>query len=322
MGCLKLNIVAKNQSTLKVVYRDYERLEKVKVSYYPYGLKHNSVINNPNPVIPNRYGFNSKELIEEMGIGLLDYGARTYDPKGSIFYQVDPLADEMAAYSPYAMAFNNPISYMDPDGRMPVSTNDQGPGDPPKEPSLVEQFVTLVIIGLEGFGGALNRQQGIDDSSFEENLVTGTEEGMMLGVELVTLGTMGTMQGQGKSRGNSRASTSVKSPKATTATKKVHGNSRNSTNKQHGYEITNDTKGVRHKVGISGGKLNKDGSSRRANSQVSKLNRTGKDKYSSKVLVKDLNSRQTVIDWEQGEVNTYYRNTGLTPAGQKRPKPK
>ncbi|PID68469.1 MAG: hypothetical protein CR989_05185 [Flavobacteriales bacterium] len=43
----------------------------------------------------------------------------------------------------------------------------------------------------------------------------------------------------------------------------------------------NETKGARHKVGVSGTKLNKNGSSRRANSQVNALNKKGGDKYSA-----------------------------------------
>jgi len=53
---------------------------------------------------------------------------------------------------------------------------------------------------------------------------------------------------------------------------KVHGNSKLSTKPQHGYEIYNTETGDVVKTGISGQKLNLNGTSPRANSQVNKLN--------------------------------------------------
>ncbi|WP_300688861.1 RHS repeat-associated core domain-containing protein [Chryseobacterium sp.] len=47
------------------------------------------------------------------------YGARYYNPRASIWYGVDPLAEKMPSWSQYAYAFNNPINFIDPDGREP-----------------------------------------------------------------------------------------------------------------------------------------------------------------------------------------------------------
>ena len=60
------------------------------------------------------YTFNGKELDEETG--LYYYGARYYDPKSSIWYRVDPLAEQTPNWSPYAFCLNNPIRYNDPTG--------------------------------------------------------------------------------------------------------------------------------------------------------------------------------------------------------------
>ena len=69
--------------------------------------------------------FNGKELDEETG--LYYYGARYYDPKTSVWQSVDPLAEEFPSWSPYSFSFNNPIRFVDPDGRAPVDVL----GDPP-----------------------------------------------------------------------------------------------------------------------------------------------------------------------------------------------
>ena len=58
------------------------------------------------------YLFNGKELDTETG--LYYYGARYYDPKVSIFLNVDPLAEK--TMTPYAYTNNNPIKYIDPTG--------------------------------------------------------------------------------------------------------------------------------------------------------------------------------------------------------------
>ena len=61
------------------------------------------------------YKFNGKELDDETG--MYYYGARYYDPRLSMWHGVDPLAERGPQYSPYTYTFNNPIRYIDPDGR-------------------------------------------------------------------------------------------------------------------------------------------------------------------------------------------------------------
>ena len=58
------------------------------------------------------YLFNGKELDTETG--LYYYGARYYDPRVSIFLNVDPLAEK--TMTPYAYTNNNPIMLVDPTG--------------------------------------------------------------------------------------------------------------------------------------------------------------------------------------------------------------
>ncbi len=61
------------------------------------------------------YKFNGKELDEETG--LYYYHARYYDPRLSVWMSVDPLAEKYPNVSSYVYVENNPIVYIDPDGR-------------------------------------------------------------------------------------------------------------------------------------------------------------------------------------------------------------
>ena len=61
------------------------------------------------------YLYNGKELDEETG--LYYYGARYYDAQTSVWLAVDPLAEFYPGWNPYNYTMNNPINYIDPDGR-------------------------------------------------------------------------------------------------------------------------------------------------------------------------------------------------------------
>jgi RHS repeat-associated protein len=66
-----------------------------------------------------RYGFNGKENDNEVkGEGnSQDYGWRIHDPRIGRFLSVDPLAEKNNFESPYVFVHNNPLIYVDPDGR-------------------------------------------------------------------------------------------------------------------------------------------------------------------------------------------------------------
>ncbi len=71
------------------------------------------------------YLFNAKELDEETG--LYYYGARYYDPRVSMWWGVDPMAEKYPEYSPYTYTLNNPVRYIDPDGNRPYDVILSGP---------------------------------------------------------------------------------------------------------------------------------------------------------------------------------------------------
>jgi len=82
------------------------------MEYLPFGEtlvdEHLNSYNTP-------YKFNGKELDDETGNYY--YGARYYNPKVSIWLSVDPLTHQYPSYSSYNYTLQNPVKFVDPDGR-------------------------------------------------------------------------------------------------------------------------------------------------------------------------------------------------------------
>lgn len=130
-------------------------------NYYPFGLKHTESLNRrdilfeketeevnwekqvksvqpyfsmQSEIVPNsgyQYKSNGKEWQDELGLNVYDYGTRNYEPALGRWMNVDPLAGDAPSWSPYNAMWNNPIKFVDPDGRwavdhIDVTKNDDG----------------------------------------------------------------------------------------------------------------------------------------------------------------------------------------------------
>jgi RHS repeat-associated protein len=124
-----------------------------------------------DPAMP--YLYNGKELEGELGLGWYAYGFRYYDASVGRFVGVDPLADHANQIdkSPFAYAWGNPISLIDPDGLCPFC------------PLLIPFFTGFAI----GAGAdatvqvAANKVQGkgaFDDYSISSTFISGVFGGL------------------------------------------------------------------------------------------------------------------------------------------------
>jgi len=86
-------------------------------NYYPFGMEWSD---NTNNTPKNTYGYNGKELDTDFGINLLFYGARLHDSALGRFTSIDPIADKFPSFGTYNYTLNNPIRFIDPNGKAPL----------------------------------------------------------------------------------------------------------------------------------------------------------------------------------------------------------
>lgn len=144
-------------------------------NYYPFGLKHKGY--NDYAANANKYKYNGKELQDELGLNMYDYGFRNYDPSLGRWMNIDPLAEKFISESPYAYVNNDPMGYADFDGKdylIDIVRDKKG---------NITGINISGTIYIQGQGA--NKKRAGDLSSFaKKNLQSKTVDGITIGVTM------------------------------------------------------------------------------------------------------------------------------------------
>ena len=97
----------KNKDTVECIQR---------MQYYPSGLPWAEAAGSSE----QPWKYNGKEFVEMHGLDEYDSKARWYYPAVCRTTTMDPLVEKYYSTSPYAWCGNNPVRFVDPDGRRPV----------------------------------------------------------------------------------------------------------------------------------------------------------------------------------------------------------
>lgn len=124
--------------------------------YYPFGMNFLAAgagaVYDPKGS-PLNYKFGAKELQET---GFYDFGARLLMPDVGRWFTIDPLAEKYTRWSPYNYAVNNPLRFIDPDGRSAINFSGE---------AAVAAFTML----RDNFNSNSRVQKPPNDYIFDEN---------------------------------------------------------------------------------------------------------------------------------------------------------
>ncbi|SUX46392.1 DUF6443 domain-containing protein [Chryseobacterium indoltheticum] len=104
LGNARLNYEKNSNGTLEITDIN---------NYYAFGSNHISGLKSLLGSYQN-YKYNGKEIQES---GMYDYGSRFYMPDIGRWGVIDELAEKSRRYSPYTYGLDNPIMFVDPDGK-------------------------------------------------------------------------------------------------------------------------------------------------------------------------------------------------------------
>jgi RHS repeat-associated protein len=142
-----MKIEVKNGEYILINTNIYSAEVLAAYNYYPFGMLQPGMYAENNDK-RYRFGFNGmlrdddvtdkRNTTPDEGRGnSYDFGARMYNPRVTRFFSLDPEAIKMPSWSPYTFSVNNPVLFIDPDGKYPISIhvvvfapfNSFGPGN-------------------------------------------------------------------------------------------------------------------------------------------------------------------------------------------------
>ena len=223
-----------HQGNVRVVVDENAAVKQVN-HYYPYGaLFAESTNGNVQP-----YKYNGKELDRMHGLDWYDHGARHNDAAIGRWHVMDPLCEKYYDVSPYAYCAGDPVNAIDPDGKSFLTKVLK---------ATIRISARVASNGLRELGKAATYAEAVSD--IKENATTVVDgnastidrigAGVSLASELLPV-SVGDVKGIGD------------------FVKSVNGNSKLSTLAQHIYRIFDKATNKTVKVGISGGKVTKNG---------------------------------------------------------------
>ena len=223
-----------HQGNVRVVVDENAAVKQVN-HYYPYGALFAESTNGG--VQP--YKYNGKELDRMHGLDWYDHGARHNDAAIGRWHVMDPLCEKYYDVSPYAYCAGDPVNAIDPDGKS-IWTK--------MLKTTMKIGSRVASNGLRELGKAATYTEAVSD--IKENATTVVDgnastidrigAGVSLASELLPV-SVGDVKGIGD------------------FVKSVNGNSKLSTLAQHIYRIFDKATNKTVKVGISGGKVTKNG---------------------------------------------------------------
>lgn len=271
-------------------------------------------------IMAYKYKFNGKELQDELGLNMYDFGARNYDPALGRWMNIDNLSEDYYDYSPYNYVLNDPIKHIDPDGNGPTDITILGANNSSVtvKTDLIDISVNASSLGVdfggkhtvggkEVLGAALDIVGIFDPSGIADGINASLSassgnwgDAIISGIGIIPYA--GDLAKLGKIEKDVKILDG-----AIDGAKVINGNSKNSTKAQHVYEIFEKGTDNVVKTGISGGKISKADKSYRATNQVNKLNKAeGAAKYDSRVVEKipaGKGARQKALDSEKANAN-------------------
>lgn len=239
-----------------------------QLAYDEYGL----LTSQQPPASPMGESFRYTGRRFDSETGLYYYRARYYSPELGRFLQTDPVGYK-DDFNLYGYVSNDPLNHTDPSGAI-IDT-------------LMDSYEVLTAAGRV-FGATAAFAVGVatGNDALANEAAEGLREertNMIIAGAAVIIPFV-----------------SVKVVKGIRGAM-AHGNSRISTKPQHRYEIRDTQTGDVKKTGISGQKLNADGSSPRANKQVNKLNKQAgqQGQYAADVKETNIPGREAALDAER-----------------------